>query len=170
MNPRFRDFSIAAGWFLLDQLTKWWASGLQGHLQVVPNFFRMELAHNTGAMFSLFETWSEPWRSLLLTALPIVAIPFLAWLLWRTPLHEVFARPALALILGGAVGNVLDRLMHGHVIDFIVVYAGWVKPDGWLIRTFGTNQWPTFNIADTGLCCGAALLLVEALFGRKRQA
>lgn len=169
MNPRVRDLAIAGIWFLFDQATKWWASGLEGHVQLIPNFLRLQLAHNTGAMFSLFETWSEPWRSLLLTVLPLIAIPFIAWLLMRTPLQEVFARPALALILGGAAGNVLDRLMHGHVIDFIVTYAGWVKPDGWLISTFGTNQWPTFNIADAGLCCGAALLLTEAVIGRKRQ-
>lgn len=169
MNPRYRDLFLVLGWFALDQITKFWASGLDGHLELVPNLLRLELAHNTGAMFSLFESASYSWRWVLLTAIPLIAIPFIAWLLWRTPLHERFARPALALILGGALGNVLDRLVHGHVVDFIVAYAGWVRPDGWLISTFGTNQWPTFNIADTGLCVGAVLLLTEAVVGRQRR-
>lgn len=153
---------------LFDQLTKLWASGLDHFVQVIPNFLRFELAHNTGALFSLFEHLSSPWRQILLTGLPLVVIPAIGLLLWRTPLHEVYARPGLALILGGALGNILDRLLYGHVVDFIVAYAGWAQPDGWLIRTFGTNQWPTFNIADTGLCCGAVLLLLEAL--RRRPA
>jgi signal peptidase II len=161
LNPRVRDILITIACFAIDQATKYWASRLDSFVQVIPSCLRFELAHNTGAMFSLFDNWSDPWRTLLLTGLPVLAIPVIGWVLLKTPLHERCARPGLALILGGALGNVLDRILHGHVIDFIVAYAGWVDRDGWLIRTFGTNQWPTFNIADTGLCVGAGLLLIE---------
>ncbi|NJN64754.1 MAG: hypothetical protein HC882_07665, partial [Acidobacteria bacterium] len=71
----------------------------------------------------------------------------------------------LALILGGACGNVLDRLIFGHVIDFIDVYAGWEPALSQLVAWFGTNRWPTFNVADIGLVTGACLLLLEVFFG-----
>ncbi len=155
---------------MLDQVTKRWAAaGLDSPLVLVPGMLRFELSHNTGAMFSMFARWPDPWRWLLLTAFPLLAIVAIVYLLWKTERREVFARLGLALILGGALGNVVDRLLHGHVIDFIDVYASWEPLSSQLISWFGTNRWPTFNVADMGLTVGAALLIWELVFRRRAR-
>lgn len=164
MSPRSRDFALAAAWFLADQATKLWAvHALEAPHTVIPGLFRFWLSHNTGALFGIMADWPDPARFLLLTLLPIGAIAVIAWLLVRTPPADRFARLGLALILGGATGNVLDRILRGYVIDFLDVYISFEPISGFLIDTFGTNRWPTFNVADMGLTCGAALLLFEIL-------
>lgn len=164
MSPRSRDLALAAAWFLADQATKMWAVyALDAPKTVVPGLFRLWLSHNTGALFGIMADWPDPARLVLLTLLPLVAIAVIAWLLVRTPPADRFARIGLALILGGAAGNVLDRILRGHVIDFLDVYVSYEPVSAFLIETFGTNRWPTFNVADTGLTCGAALLLAEIL-------
>lgn len=77
-----------------------------------------------------------------------------------------YARLGLALILGGAVGNVIDRVRFGYVIDFLDLYAGWPVLSDSLVSWFGTNRWPTFNIADMGLTFGGILLCYELFFER----
>lgn len=167
MGHRARALLLAAAWLAVDQLTKLWASfGLEGSVRVIPNFMRFSLSHNTGALFGVMGDLPDPWRMIILVALPSVAVVVIFVLIWRAPRHEVLARTGLALILGGAIGNLIDRLLYGHVVDFIDVYAGWPTLAEPLISWFGTNRWPTFNVADMGLCCGAALLLGE-LFVRR---
>ncbi len=159
---------LAGGWFVADQATKGLATWLlaDGPVTVVPGTLRFALSHNRGALFGLGHGLVEPWRTLLLLALPLVAVVAIVVFLLRVPERERFARLGLALILGGAAGNVLDRLVWGHVIDFIDVYAGWEPAMGWLVQRFGTNRWPTFNVADMGLVIGAGLLLLEAFWRR----
>ena len=167
MSPRTRDFALAGLVIVIDQATKAWASThYQLPVPVIPGFLRLALSHNTGALFGLFGGLGDPWRSLLLTLLPLLAVLGIVYLIWQAEPAETWGRIALALILGGAIGNVVDRVIYGHVIDFIDVY--WSSPplSDWLISTFGTNRWPTFNVADSGLTCGAALLLYEMLFHR----
>ncbi len=161
-----RAYLIAAAWFAADQMTKAWASGTletTPTIIVVPKVMAFQLGHNTGTMFSLFDSWSEPWRSILLIVFPVLAIFGATLILWKTQRHEIFARFGLALILGGATGNIFDRILHGYVVDFIVWYAGWEPASGWLIDRFGTNRWPTFNVADVGIFCGIALLGIQLL-------
>ncbi len=166
-GPRLRDLALAGGWLLLDQGTKFLAErGLSRPVTLVPHCLRLSLSHNRGALFGFLAAAPDPWRGILLTALPVLAIAGIAWLLLRAPLAERFGRLGLALILGGAAGNVIDRLVHGHVIDFIDVYAGWEAIGRPLVRVFGTNRWPTFNVADVGLTCGAALLFYEVFLRR----
>ncbi|MCU0230033.1 MAG: signal peptidase II [Acidobacteria bacterium] len=167
MSPRTYAFALAGLVVLVDQATKLWASThWQVPVPVIPGFFRLALSHNTGALFGLFAGLGDPWRSILLTAVPAVAVLGIVYLIRQSGPGESLSRIALALILGGAVGNVLDRITYGHVIDFIDVY--WSSPplSDWLIETLGTNRWPTFNVADMGLTVGAVLLVFEMIFHR----
>ncbi|RMG48247.1 MAG: signal peptidase II [Acidobacteria bacterium] len=164
VSPRNRDLALATSWFAADQLSKLAAERwLEAPLPLLPGCLRLALSHNTGAMFGMLADASEPWRSLLLTLLPLAAIAAIGVLLLRAPAADRRARVALALILGGAAGNLLDRVARGYVVDFIDVYWAYEPLAGRLVRWFGTYRWPTFNLADTGLTCGAALLLFEAL-------
>ncbi len=166
-GPRRRDLALAGGWLLLDQATKFLAErAFAEPVTVVPHCLRFALSHNRGALFGFLSAAPDPWRGILLTVLPVLAIVGITWLLLRAPLHERYGRLGLALILGGAAGNVIDRLIHGHVIDFIDVYAGWETIGRPLVDLFGTNRWPTFNVADIGLTCGAALLFFEVFLRR----
>ncbi|UCF68872.1 MAG: signal peptidase II [Acidobacteriota bacterium] len=167
MNPRVRDLILAAGWLVADQATKLWAnSQLASPLTIIPGLFQLSLSYNTGAMFGLLATWPDPWRSVLLTGIPLIAVVAVTALLWRVPLTDVYARVGLALILGGAVGNLIDRIFRGYVVDFLDVFCSYEPIAGFLLRVFGSYRWPTFNLADTGLTCGAVLLALE-LFRRQ---
>lgn len=169
MSPRTSSFALAGLVVLVDQATKLWASThWQVPVPIIPGFFRFALSHNTGALFGLFAGLGDPWRSILLTVVPAIAVLGIVYLIRQSGPDETWGRIALALILGGAIGNVLDRITYGHVIDFIDVY--WSSPplSDWLIENLGTNRWPTFNVADMGLTVGAVLLVLEMLFHRPR--
>lgn len=163
LKPRIPDMLLVLAWFVLDQASKAWAASgaLSRPWPLIPASLRLTLSHNTGALFGFMSDFPDPWRSIALIALPIGAVIIITVLLLRVPLQELRIRLALALILGGAFGNLTDRMLHGYVIDFIDVYAGFPPAKDWLISTFGTNRWPTFNVADMGLSCGALLLLSE---------
>ncbi len=166
MKGRRYEFALAGTWLVADQLTKLWAGNITIPIEIVPGWFRFALSHNRGALFGMLGTIADPWRTLILTGLPLLAIVGIVGLILRTPPAEAYARTGLSLILGGAVGNVLDRVVYGHVVDFIDVYSTWPPLMDRLIDWFGTNRWPTFNVADMGLVCGAALLLYEIFFRR----
>jgi signal peptidase II len=112
------------------------------------------LLHNTGAAFSLLADASGWQRGFFVTLGIVVSVALVAWL-WRLPRGEKFLPLALALIIGGAIGNVIDRIAHGYVIDFI--HAHW-----------GGAYFPAFNIADSAITIGAALLIFDAF--RERRA
>ncbi len=133
----------------LDQLTKWYfvaAFQLYERRPVVPGFFDWTLAHNYGAAFSFLSN-AGGWQRWFFTVLALVISAVLCeWLRRLKRNHWQEALP-LALIVGGAIGNVIDRLNHGYVIDFILVYY-----DKW--------AWPAFNVADSAITCGAVLLIL----------
>lgn len=135
---------------LLDQLTKITILKLfhYGESLPVTGFFNLVLVYNKGAAFS-FLAASGGWQRYLFTAIGIGAAVFIIHLLRKHPGQRMFCW-ALALILGGAIGNVLDRVVYGHVIDFLDVYIG-----NW--------HWPAFNIADSAICVGAVLFVVDEL-------
>ncbi|WP_338860698.1 signal peptidase II [Mycetohabitans rhizoxinica] len=135
---------------LLDQLSKIAVSRLfvYGDPHPVAPCFNLMLVYNRGAAFSFLAT-AGGWQRWAFTALGIVAALVIAWLLKRHSGQKLFCT-ALALILGGALGNVIDRLVHGHVIDFVDFHVG-----GW--------HWPAFNIADSGITIGAVLLVLDEL-------
>jgi signal peptidase II len=138
----------------LDQLTKQLivAQFALGGQQVITSFFNLVRWHNPGAAFS-FLADSAGWQRWFFTVLSASASLFIVWLLGR-PGQSQSTRAALALILGGAVGNLIDRCVYGYVIDFIQVHwAGW--------------SFPAFNIADSAISVGAVVLIADEIFGRK---
>jgi len=135
---------------VLDQITKLVvtrAFTLHERLEVTP-FFNLVLVHNRGAAFS-FLSDAGGWQRELFIFIALAAAVWIAWLLRRHQGEPRFCL-ALSLILGGAIGNVIDRVAHGAVVDFLDFHAfGW--------------HWPAFNIADIGISCGALLLVWDAL-------
>lgn len=140
---------------LLDQLTKQWILRHYALWDSTPitSFFNIVRAHNTGAAFSFLANHSG-WQRWLFVGIGVVATVLIVWQLRKYPAQKLFCL-ALASILGGAIGNVLDRLMHGYVVDFLDFY-------------WGSYHFPAFNVADMGITIGAALLIVDELL-RSRQ-
>ena len=154
-----RYLVIATITLLLDQLSKWSAlSNLKMGVpeQVLP-FMNWLLLFNPGAAFS-FLAQGSGWQRWFFTAIGLAACIYIIWLI-RKSQNDKLLCIALSLILGGALGNVLDRLMYGAVVDFIdLYYANW--------------HWPAFNIADSAICIGAALIIWGELrksFGKSSQ-
>jgi len=148
--------AIAAIVIVLDQLTK---TLILGHFQLgdsrtVTSFFNVVRVHNTGAAFS-FLAGAAGWQRWFFIGLGIAAAGFIVWMLRRHGGQRLFAL-ALALILGGALGNVIDRMLHGHVVDFIQVHYG-----GWFF--------PAFNVADSAITIGAACLILDELLRVRRS-
>ena len=142
---------------LADQCTKLLADAMLTLYQpvAVMPYLAMRKAYNSGAAFSFLADESG-WQRWFFIVLALIVITVLVVWLRRLPVAEVRARLALALILGGAAGNVIDRLLYGHVIDFIDVYY-----ESW--------HWPAFNIADSAIFVGACLLLLDAFQGGKEK-
>jgi signal peptidase II len=113
------------------------------------SWLNMTLAHNYGAAFS-FLSDAGGWQRWLFTGLAsVVTVVLIVWL-FRLPTHEKYTAAALGLIIGGAVGNLIDRIMNGYVVDFIDVY-------------YRTHHWPAFNLADSAITGGVILLLLDGL-------
>lgn len=145
---------------VLDQVTKIWAEQSLQPYQTIPltNWFNLTLMYNTGAAFSFLAN-SGGWQRWVLLGLAIGISIVLLVLLARLNKNQKLLALSFALILGGAVGNIIDRLMYGHVIDFI----DWHHP--FFSNWPGFNQtghWPAFNIADATILCGALLLLIDS--------
>ncbi|WP_296227127.1 signal peptidase II [Ralstonia sp. UBA689] len=141
---------LAVIWILLDQLTKVaiLKTFTYGESRPITGFFNLVLAYNRGAAFS-FLAAAGGWQRWFFTGLGVAAALFIVWLLRRHSGQKLFCF-ALALILGGALGNVIDRLIYGHVVDFLDFY----------LRGY---HWPAFNVADCGITIGAVLLIVDEL-------
>ncbi len=160
---RRRYFLVSVAVVLVDQASKLVMHRyLRGRdpVDIVPDFFRLWYSRNPGGLFGSFGDWAGPWRLLLLTILPIAAVVLIATFLARTHASDRPTLFGLSLILGGAVGNLIDRVFRGEVIDFLDVYVAAPQPADWLVSVFGTAHWPTFNIADSSIVVGASLLLI----------
>lgn len=166
-------FGARRGYFLLslavlvaDQASKLAAHQyLRGRaaVEIIPNFFSLWYSRNPGGLFGSFRDWAGPTRFVLLTLLPIVAVVLIAAFLARGRETDRPTLFGLALILGGAAGNLIDRLFRGEVIDFLDVYLTSSRLAEWLVARFGTSHWPTFNIADSSIVVGSGLLLFSIL-------
>ena len=153
MPRRFAWFGLAALIVVADQLAKWAVLGAfaPGERLTLTGFFNLVLVFNKGAAFS-FLAGAPGWQTPLFVAVAAVAIVVVSVLLVRSPGDSVM-RAGLALILGGALGNLIDRLRYGQVVDFLDFHAfGW--------------HWPAFNVADSAITIGAALLIFESLLHR----
>ncbi|MFZ0308677.1 MAG: signal peptidase II [Candidatus Sulfotelmatobacter sp.] len=139
---------------VLDRWTKHVVAkriSLYSHIQVIPGFFRLTHTENTGAAFSLFADSPAHWKTGLLIAFSVVALAVVSFLLWKNDRAHVVTGIGLALIMGGALGNLWDRVTSGRVVDFLLLY----------VKRY---QWPVFNLADSAIVVGAGLLIVEILF------
>jgi signal peptidase II len=141
---------------LLDQFTKTLILGnfVYGESRTVTSFFNVVRVHNTGAAFS-FLAGASGWQRWFFVGLGIAAAGFIVWMLRSHGGQKMFAL-ALSLILGGALGNVIDRLLHGYVVDFIQVH--WAA----------THYFPSFNLADSAITLGAFLLILDELLRVRR--
>jgi signal peptidase II len=141
---------IAALVILLDQLSKIMIAKTfsYGQSKTLTSFFNLVLAYNKGAAFS-FLAAEGGWQRYLFSGIALAAALFIIYLLKRHAGQRLFCT-ALALVLGGALGNLIDRIAYGHVIDFLDFHVG-------------TWHWPAFNIADSAICIGAALFIIDEL-------
>ena len=138
-----------------DQITK---SLILNHYQLgdstfITSFFNIVRAHNTGAAFSFLADGSG-WQRWFFVAIAVVATILIVWQLRKHPEQKMFCL-SLSSILGGAIGNVVDRLQHGYVVDFLDFY-------------WGTSHFPAFNVADMGITLGAILLILDEVLRAKR--
>ncbi|HKF06939.1 MAG TPA: signal peptidase II [Candidatus Sulfotelmatobacter sp.] len=121
------------------------------HIQIIPGFFRITHTENTGAAFSLFADSPSHFKTAALITFSVVAMIVVSILLWRQSRAFTLTGIAFSLILGGAVGNLWDRVASGRVVDFLLFY----------VRQY---QWPVFNLADSAIVVGASLLVLEIIF------
>jgi signal peptidase II len=170
LRARRGYYVLSLAVLLVDQATKLLAHRYlpeRGAVEIVPGFFSLWYSRNPGGLFGSFREWSAAPRFLLLTILPLVAVAFIVAYLGRMREADRPTLLGLALILGGATGNLIDRLARGEVIDFLDVYLVDSAAADWLVRQFGTSHWPTFNVADSSIVVGASLLLLSVLFPRR---
>jgi signal peptidase II len=154
---------------VLDQLTKWSITASFEHLESKPvtGFFNLVLAHNSGAAFSMLAE-AGGWQRVLFSAIALVAAIVIIWLLAKHRNEKLFCA-GLSLILAGAIGNLIDRVRFGYVVDFLDFH---LEPATaacrWLTSLVGTCHWPAFNVADSSIFIGAVLLIWDSF--RKKPA
>ncbi|HEY3617315.1 MAG TPA: signal peptidase II [Candidatus Sulfotelmatobacter sp.] len=155
-SARTIHFLLALLIVLLDRWTKRLVAariGLYSQVQIIPGFFRITHTENTGAAFSLFADSPSHWKTVLLIGFSLVAMVIVSVLLWKQTRALTITGVALAFILGGAVGNLWDRVASGRVVDFLLFYIQ-------------EHQWPVFNLADSAIVVGAILLVIEIFWGK----
>jgi signal peptidase II len=153
-------FFIAAAVLLLDRLAKWSVASnipLHDSVTVVPGCFHLTHVENTGAAFGLFAESTAQWKIGALVSFSIIALMVVSALLWKHSHSLSTTTIGLSLILGGATGNLWDRMMTGHVVDFLDFYIG-------------SYHWPAFNVADSAIVIGAILLVSEIVFAKSSEA
>ena len=149
-------FLIAVIVVLLDRLAKWSvATFIPQHnsVTVIPGFFHITHVENPGAAFGLFAESSAPWKIGALVGFSLIALLIVSALLWKNSHIMNTTTIGLSLILGGATGNLWDRVVDGRVVDFLHFYIG-------------NYSWPDFNVADSAIVVGAILLVSEILFAK----
>jgi signal peptidase II len=159
LPPRLRWLWLTLAIVLLDRVTKAWfeARTVEGwRHEIIHNFIYLVHSKNPGIAFGVFADSTSPITRAILIAGSLIVIGILAWLLVTGKIACAMGNAGLALLLGGAAGNVADRIFHGAVTDFFEV---------WL----GTYHYPAFNVADSAITIGAALILLDVLFGRKQE-
>lgn len=166
-------FTVSAAIVLCDQLAKLaadaWLKG-QGPVSVIPGFLNLWYSRNRGGLFGSFGGLEDPWRLVLLLGLPLAFVVGMTWFLARTDEPDRSTLFGLASMLGGACGNLIDRLFRGEVVDFLDVYASHERLAAWLVHRFGTVHWPTFNLADSAIVVGACLLLLDVVRPERKPA
>jgi len=163
MNPRLRTAAIAAAVIVIDRITKLYIRSAYTSWDVtpvIPGFCNIVHTENPGAAFGLLADSQSAWISMLLVTVSLVVMAIIGVMLWRprpTAIPSVgLVSVGLALVFGGAFGNVWDRLFRGTVTDFLQVF-------------FGSYEFPSFNAADSAITVGAALLLIDLWLTRHQH-
>lgn len=155
---KFRYLFVSLAVIILDQWTKWLVElHLPHHVvdPVIPGFLNLTHVRNTGVAFGLFAASSgQEGGSWILTLLGLAALSAVGLYFWFAPSRNRGLMVALALVVGGAVGNLIDRISSGAVTDFIDVYVG-------------TYHWPSFNVADSAISIGIVLMAIDSFRARK---
>ncbi len=157
MKPQHKKSGLAWLWLtamviIIDQLSKYWtvqSLGLYESYKVL-SFFHFTYVQNYGAAFSFLGN-AGGWQKYLFTSIALVVSIYLVYLLHSNKSEKRWQNIAFALILAGALGNVIDRIIFGYVVDFLDFNLGFYR-------------WPTFNVADTSICIGAVMIILEPFF------
>jgi len=151
---KFKFCLLTLGVLVLDHVTKWLARTRldpERAIEVIPGYLRISYVSNTGVAFGLFRDLDSPWKPYVLAAMAIVAVVVILVYSSRMPSSRRLLQSALAVIMGGILGNFVDRILQGYVVDFIEFH----------IRD--NFYWPTFNVADSAITVGIGLLLIDAV-------
>lgn len=157
---RWKCFALAAGVIGLDRVTKWL---VESHVsptadyKIIPGLFDIVHWENRGVAFGILNDSESPWRTAGLIGLSIAAVIWVSAMLWRAKRLDGLLFWAFALVLGGAAGNLFDRVVSGRVTDFLLFYIG-------------EHQWPSFNIADSAMVIGCGLLILDQFRGHHSKA
>ncbi len=154
---------LAAIVIVADQLTKtlilqWFQ---YGDVRPVTSFFNLVRVHNTGAAFN-FLAGASGWQRWFFVGLGVAASIFIVWMIRGNPKQHLFCF-AVSMIMGGALGNVVDRLLHGYVVDFLQFRFGWLEP------LFHGGYFPSFNLADSAITLGAVCLILDEILRVRRS-
>jgi len=156
-DARLKAYGAAALVFALDRVTKAIIDARVSFFdtyKVIPGFFDIVRSQNRGVAFGIFNDSTSEWRTTMLIVATLVAVVAVSAMLWNARRLDPLSRWGLALILGGATGNLFDRVVWGRVTDFLVFY----------IRDY---QWPAFNMADSAIVVGSGLLILNMLRAKR---
>jgi len=163
VSPRAQAAWIALIVFVLDRATKLWIEAkvsVYDTIVVIPEVFNIVHTSNRGAAFGMLATAPDAVRLTVLVGFALVILGFICWMLWQATrpgqMTHWTNRHSLALVLGGAIGNLWDRIFKGSVTDFLQVFLG-------------TNEWPSFNVADSAISVGAILMALDLIFQSRKE-
>jgi signal peptidase II len=160
IDSRLKAYGLSAMVFAVDRLSK---SIIETHVSafdvhpVIPGFFEIVHSQNRGVAFGLMNDSTSAWRTVVLIVFSAAALILVAGLLWKASRLDRWTAMGLALVLGGAAGNLFDRILWGRVTDFLEFHIG-------------DLHWPTFNVADSCIVIGSGLLLLELLRPKRQPA
>jgi len=159
-DVRLKAYAAAAAVFALDRFTKWLVEqrvSFADTFPVIPGFFDIVHSRNRGVAFGIFNDSTSQWHTAALVLLSVAAVVVVSTVLWNAARMDRLSMWGLALILGGASGNVFDRLLRGQVTDFLEFYIG-------------PYHWPTFNVADSAIVIGCGLFLLDSMRSKRQAA
>ena|SRR5687767_3840943 len=159
VDVRWKAYGTSLAIFVLDRATKMIVEARVSFFdtyKIIPGFFDIVHSENRGVAFGIFNDSTSEWRTTLLVLASLAAVALVGVMLWNAQRLDRFSLWGLSLILGGAAGNVFDRMLYGRVTDFLLLYVG-------------SFQWPAFNVADSAIVVGSGFLLLD-LLRPKRQA
>jgi signal peptidase II len=159
MIQRYLPFAVATVVLLLDRVTK---GAIQAHVSLwegipaIPGLLNIVHTENPGIAFGMLANIANPWRDVFLIGFSLTILAIISAILLRTPAQAMTLRLGLAFVMGGALGNLLDRIVHGTVTDFVELHIG-------------EHYFPAFNVADSAISVGACLLILDLWYSRERK-